>query len=85
MQSEKKHSRNQENNKYVEKKKIGKRRPKKQKNTQEELDMIRSELVNVRNLPIANYRERTELNIICTKHIEFKQYSTMKMWLKIEG
>ena len=61
--SEKKHSRNKENNKYVETKtkKIGKRRPKKQKNTQEELDMIRSGLVNVRNLPIANYIERTEL------------------------
>ena len=40
-----------------QKKKIGKRRPKKQKNTQEELDMIRSGLINVFNPTIINYRE----------------------------
>ena len=68
--SENKFNRNKENMKHIEinikgvkhqiimkTKEIGIIRPNKIKNTREELDMIKNELVNVLNLPIIDHRE----------------------------
>ena len=59
MLSENKHNRNEDNIKHMEMKmkKMRQMRQKKIKNTREELDMIKSGLVNLLNCPIINHRE----------------------------